>query len=146
MPSGARVPSTRTRYSFSTEESSPISCFATRPSWVSTSSPVESMSSRPAGSEPPQVFPLELDGRGIRRPAILRADQHDGGFVAVFGLAGDAAHRLVQQDGDLSALVFACGPIDLDARVGWHPYAERVDDLAIHFHPAAGDPAIRLAP
>src|SRR5256885_8744553 len=29
-PSGVSVPSTRTRYSFSTEESSPINCFAMR--------------------------------------------------------------------------------------------------------------------
>jgi hypothetical protein len=57
-------------------------------------------------------------GEGSARPAILRADQHDGGLVAVFGLAGDIAHRLVYQDGDRSALVFACGAIDLDACVG----------------------------
>ncbi len=41
---------TRTRYSFSTRVSSPISSLATRPSCVSTSRPVESMSSRPAGA------------------------------------------------------------------------------------------------
>ena len=68
--------------------------------------------------KPAQVSLLELCGRGIRRPAILRADQHDGGLVAVLGLAGDIAHWLVQQDGDLSALVLACGAIDLDARIG----------------------------
>jgi hypothetical protein len=68
--------------------------------------------------EPTQVSLLELYGQRIRRPAILRADQDDGGFVAVFGLAGDIAHRLVQQDGDLSALVFTCGQVDLDVCVG----------------------------
>src|SRR5262249_3323903 len=36
--------------------------------------------------------------------------------------------------------------IDLDTGVGRHPDAERVDDFAIHLHPAARDPAIRLAP
>ena len=46
----ARSGRTRTRYSFSTGLSSPIRVLATRPSCVSTSRPVESMSSRPAGA------------------------------------------------------------------------------------------------
>jgi hypothetical protein len=61
---------------------------------------------------------MELDRGRIRGPAILGADQHDGGFVAVFSLARDVTDRLVEQDGDLSALVLARRPIDFDARVG----------------------------
>jgi len=38
-------------------------------------------------------------------PAVLRLHQHHGRFMAVFGLAADIAHRLVDQDGDLLALL-----------------------------------------
>jgi hypothetical protein len=74
----------------------------------------------------------------------LRLHQHHGRLVAVLGLAADVAHRLVDQDGDLLALLLLGLAVDLDARVRGHGLAHH-GGRAVHAHPAARDPVVGLA-
>ena len=124
--------------------SSPISWRAIRPSCVKTSRPVESMSRRPAGARPRSCCGANRKLGSIAFPVGALLHQHDRRLMAVLGLAADVADRLVQQDGDLPALL-ALGPgIDLDARIrpDLQPHH---GDLAIDPHPALGDPIVRFA-
>ena len=77
-----------------------------RPSCVSTSRPVESMSRRPAGARPRRCGG-EKSSRGVVAPRLARCAEHDGGLVAVFGLAAHVADRLVQQDRHVPRLLAA---------------------------------------
>ncbi len=86
-----------------------------------------------------------LQAGGVVLPVRGALDQHRGGLVAVFGLAGDIADGLVQQDGDLLGLLLAGGGVHLDTGLGAHALAQH-GQLAVHAHPAGGDPFIGLAP
>ena len=101
--------------------SSPISWRAMRPSCVSTSRPVESMSSRPAGAKPRSCCRREPQPGGIALPVIALLHQHHGRLVAVLGLPAHVTDRLVQQDRDLLALLAPRLRIHLDACVGRRP-------------------------
>jgi hypothetical protein len=57
------------------------------------------MSSRPAGARPRSWPGWKRLTRLVAGPAVLGLDQHHRRLVAVFGLAADITHRLVQQDG-----------------------------------------------
>ena len=52
-----------------------------------------------------QLFGVEEKAGVVVGPSVLRLDQRDGGLVAVFGLAADVTDRLVDQNGDLLALL-----------------------------------------
>ena len=147
MPAGDSVPSTRTRYSFSTSESRPISRRATRPSCVKTM--------RPGGVdvEPARRVPGRAGGSGLNViGARSSAQRFSGristlaGCVAVLGLARDVADRLVEEDRHLLALVPCARRIDLDARVRRHARAERIRHRAVDLHPAVLDPLVGFAP
>ena len=102
------------------------------------------MSSRPAGARP-RSCAARSDAATRSSCQRLRAlHQHHGRLVAVLGLAAHVAHGLVQQDGDLLALLAARLGIDLDARVGPHLQAHRRDG-AVDLDPALGDPVVGLA-
>ena len=58
--------------------------------------------------------PIVAEG-AARRATSTEAIPHE--LETRAATAGDIPDRLVEQDGDLSALVFACGLIDLDTRV-----------------------------
>jgi hypothetical protein len=91
-------------------ESSPMSWRATRPSWVSTSSPPESMSSRPARHQALELAAVKEAVARCPRPVLRGLISVMAGCVAVLGLAADIADRLVEQDGDLVGLLkpWAC--------------------------------------
>jgi hypothetical protein len=99
----------------------------------------------PGGNQRLKMLAPELDGRRVRGPAVLRPDQYDRGFVTIFRLTGDVAHGLVQQDGDLFALVLARGGVYLDTGIGRYARAQGVDDHPIHRDPTTGDPALGFA-
>ena len=124
--------------------SSPISWRATRPSCVSTSSPVESMSSRPAGARPRSCCGAKRSLDASPLQWLRGVHQHHRRLVAVFGLAADVADRLVQQDRHLALLLAVRFGVDVDARVGPDLQAHH-GELAVHAHPALGDPVVGLA-
>ena len=101
---------------------------------------------RPAcGGQPLQMGGAEFHGGGVTGPAVFGPDEHRCGLIAILRLAGDVAHGLVEQDGDLALLVRPGGRIDLYARLGRHPHPQGVDDLAVNPDPAVDDPGFGLA-
>ncbi len=85
-----------------------------------------------------------VEGPLLVGPAVGRGDQRGRGRVAVLGLAADIAHRLVEQDGHAARLFLARGRVDVDALLGPHALAQH-GHLAVHAHPAGGDPVVGLA-
>ena len=147
MPSSESVPSTRTRYSFSTSESAPIrrlrDAAVLREHDEAGGVDVEAA----RGREPAQVRRTELGARRVLGPAVLGLDQHHRGLVAVLGLAGDVAHRLVQQDRHLLALVASTPPgRSRSPRRARHARAERRHHRAVDLDPAVLDPLVGFAP
>jgi hypothetical protein len=101
------------------------------------------MSSRPAGARP-----LRCDG--WKRCVVaghlrLRRNQAGRRLVAVLGLAGDIADRLVQQDRRLARLRRARLGRQRHHRIGRRPRAQLRHALAVDEHQAALDIGIRLA-
>ncbi len=95
MPSSDSVPSTLTRYSFSTSESSPDQPLG-HAAVLSEDDQTGRVDVQPPGrGESAQVAGPELGPRRILRPPVLRPDQRHRRRVAVLGLAGDIADRLV---------------------------------------------------
>lgn len=88
---------------------------------------------------------LEADIGAVFVPAVVRVDQHHGGFVAVFGLTGHVADGLVQQDRDQLRLGRVGSGQDLNVRGRIDARAERIDNLAVDEDPAFFDSLVRFA-
>jgi len=99
----------------------------------------------PARHQAAQLRRVELFGRRVVGPAVLGLDEGDRRRIAILGLAADIADRLVDQDGHALGLLGGGLALDRDALAGQHLAAQLRDDLAVHPHPAAGDPFIGFA-
>jgi len=102
------------------------------------------MSKRPAGCQVAQVGAVELQRQLVFGPTRVGLDEHHRGLVAIFRLAADVAHGLVQQDGDALRLRGLGLALHRHAVLRRHLGAHG-GHLAVHAHPAALDPLIRLA-
>ena len=115
--------------------SSPINCLAIRPSCVNTSSPTESISSRPAGAR-------FLHCSGLNRMLLWSPRQWFLPLPAhtqagnLFGLARYVADRFVDQDRDAVVLCCAGLRIECDLLLWQYLAAKLIDHHAIDLDPA----------
>ena len=99
----------------------------------------------PAGrGQVAQMAGVEVDARGVARPAVRRLDEHHGRLVAVLGLAAHQAHGLVQQHRHQAGLGGAGAGVDVDDGVGRDALAKH-HGAAAYAHVAGLYPFIGLA-
>jgi hypothetical protein len=140
----SRWPSTRTRYSLSIVEFSPTSWRATRPSCVSTSRPVESMSSRPAGASPFRQEGWKTGAPGVRC-CVFGWISVTAGVKPGLWLTGDIANGLVQQNRHPALLVRLRLMVKRNHRCRIRTGAEFGDPSPINEDPATGDVLVGIA-
>ena len=98
----------------------------------------------PSGSQAAQLAGQKAHSLGVATPVAGVVYQGGSALVAVFGLATDVAHGLVQQDGDLLLLLPVGGSVDVDAVRISHALACAGRQL-IDEDPAAGNPLVGFA-